>query len=117
MSFATPQSLTIASVATDLNRVLVEKTSSTYRSADDANQLKISHQETKARSRHLARFDKTVVATDPLTAENAFQSAGVYMVIDEPLYGFDNDDLVTMAEEFISWLTTANLTALVGNRH
>lgn len=117
MSFVTPQVITINSVATDFHRTIPDKTSSTYVTVDGSNLLKISHQETKSRVRHLARLDRTVVAADPLTAENAFQMAGCYLVIDEPLFGFTDADLVTLAKEFIAWLTTANLTAIVANRH
>jgi len=115
--FATPQSVTVDAVATDLHRIIDEKTASTYVSSDGTLQLKISHQETKNRTRHLVRLDKTVVAADPLTAENAYQSAGVYVVVDEPLFGFADADLDDMADALITWLTPANIGALLSSRH
>jgi membrane-bound inhibitor of C-type lysozyme len=117
MSFATPQSVTVDSVATDLHRVIDEKTASTYSSADKTLEMRISHQETKSRTRHLVRLDKTVVATDPLSAESAYQKAGVYIVIDEPIFGFDDADLDDLTDALKAWLSTANITALLSSRH
>lgn len=116
MSLSTPQTVTVDTVATDLHRVQVEKTSSTYASNDGNLKLKVSHQETAKRTRHLARYDKTVTATDPLTAEKAFQSAGCYLVIDEPLYGFTDADLEAMVTEFLAWLPS-QVSAIIANRH
>lgn len=117
MSFTTPQQITIATVVTSLDRTITDRTSSVYSQANDLNILKISHQEAKSGLRHLARLDRKVVAADPLTAQNAEKKAAVYLVIEEPSFGFSKTDLVTMAQEFLTWLTQANLTAFVANRH
>lgn len=117
MSFDSLQSITIDTVATDLNRVQPGQTSSLYSSDDGTLQLKLSHQESKGRIRHLARLDKTVIATDPLTAENASQRAGCYTVFDEPAFGFTNDDMVDLWDGYVNWLVTAKLHALLSNRH
>lgn len=117
MSFTTPLSITINSVATNFHRIVPGENSSTYQTEAGNDTLKISHQETKSRVRHLARLDRDVVAADPLTAVNASKSAAVYIVIDEPDFGFSNADLVTMTQEFLSFLTAGNLAIIVANRH
>jgi hypothetical protein len=56
-----------------------------------------------------------VVAADPLTAVNEYKSAGVYLVIDEPEFGFADDDLDDIVQGFTTWLTTANVLKVVAN--
>lgn len=114
---ASPQSVTYDSVANDLNRTIVDKTSSIYESSDGTLKLTVSHQESKSRTRHLVRLDRTVLAADPLTSVNAYQKAGVYIVIDEPIFGFDNGDLDNQVDALLAWLTTANISAILDNRH
>lgn len=117
MSLATPQSVTINAVATDLHRIEDDKTSSLYQSNDATLSLKVSHQTSKGRSRRMVRLDQTSIAADPLTAENSFQRAGVYIVIDEPDYGFTDTQLDHLVNGLKGWLTTANIAALCASRH
>lgn len=117
MSLATPQSVTINAVATDLHRVSDDKNSSTYKSADDELELIVSHQQSKSRTRRMVRLNQTIIAADPLTAENSYQKAGVYVVIDEPIFGFDDTDLDYLVDGLIGWLTTANIAAVLASRH
>lgn len=114
---SSPQSVTINTVATNLNLVLNEGLASTYRSNDGTLELKVSHQESKTRTRRMARLDQTQVASDPLTAVNAYQKAGVYLVIDEPEFGFDTDEIKYLVEALKTWLTTANIEAMLASRH
>lgn len=114
---SSPQSVTINAVATDLHRVIDEKTASTYASADGTLQMRVSHQETKNRTRRMVRLDQTVLAEDPLTAENQYQKAGVYVVIDEPSFGFSDTELDYLVDALIAWLTAANIGAVLASRH
>ncbi len=115
MSFADPQSVTVNAVAKSMPRIMTGSTDSTYRTADGVFQMRISHQYTKSRSRRMVRLDQTVVAADPLTAVNSSQSAGVYIVIDEPKFGFDDTTLGYMVEALKGWLTSANYNKLLGS--
>jgi energy-coupling factor transporter ATP-binding protein EcfA2 len=65
----------------------------------------------------MARLDQTVIAADPLTAVNASQKAGVYIVIDEPQFGFDNASIENLVEAVKTWLTSANINAMLASRH
>lgn len=115
MAFSDPQSVTINAVPVSLPRISVGDSASTYKSADEAVQLRISHQATKGRKRRMVRLDKRVIAADPLTAENAYQTAGVYLVIDEPEYGFADADLDYIVDALIAWLTAANIAKVLGS--
>jgi len=117
MSLATPQSVTIDAVATDLHRIEDDKSSSLYSSEDGTLQMKVSHQSSKGRTRRMVRLDQTVVAADPLTAENAYQRAGVYIVIDEPSFGFSDAELEDIVDGLKTWLTSANILAVCASRH
>lgn len=117
MSLATPQTVTYDAVGKTLNRITSDKTSSVYTDSTAEFTLKVSHQESKTRTRHLVRLDRKIVAADPLTAVNAYQTSGVYVVVDEPIFGFSDDDLDKQVDALVAWLSPANISAILANRH
>lgn len=112
--FTDPQSVTINAVPVSLPRVSVGNSEATYRSADETVQMRVSHQASKGRKRRMIRLDQTVIAADPLTAENSSQKAGIYLVIDEPTFGFEDAALDYLVDAVIAWLTPANIAKLLG---
>jgi len=114
MAFADPQSVTINAVPVSLPRVSIGTSESTYRNADETVQVRISHQSSKGRKRSMVRLDQTVIAADPLTAENAEQKAGIYLVVDEPTWGFTDAQLDYLVDALIAWLTSGNIAKLLG---
>lgn len=117
MAFADPQTITINAAAQTLNRVKDDGFASVYQTDDGNHKLTISHQESKGRVRRMCRLDKKVVAADPLNAVNTYQTAGVYIVIDQPLYGFTSSDIDYLVQGFKTWLSSANVQKIVGNQH
>lgn len=115
--FADPQSLTYNSVAKSLVRVSTGENSSVYRTADDEFQLRISHQESKGRIRHLIRIDRKVIAADPLTAVNAYVFTGMYFVVDEPKYGFTDAEHELLRASFVTLISAANVAKLMAGEH
>lgn len=111
--FADPQSITVNTVAKTLPRIAVGDLNSKYKGADGEFQLRISHQETSKRVRRMVRIDQVLVAADPLTAVNSYQTAGVYLVIDEPVVGFSDAQLGHLAAALIAWATPANLAKVL----
>lgn len=118
MAFTDPQSVTVNAVPKSLPRIGSEGSQgSKYCTADGEFSMRISHQKTKGRWRRMVRLDQQVIAADPLTAENAYQSAGVYLVIDEPEFGFDDTTLDYLAAALIAWLSAGNRAKLYGGEH
>lgn len=117
MSLATPQTVTINAVPKTLNKITEEATASLYASDDDTIQFKVSHQASKSRTRRMVRLDQTKIAADPLTAINTYQKAGVYVVIDEPTYGFSDTELDYLVDALAAWLSAANIAAVLASRH
>lgn len=115
MALTDPQTLTVNAVAKSCARILTDGKSSTYQTATGDFIFKVSHQTSKQRTRHMARFDQVVIAADPLTAENKSQKAGVYLVIDEPDFGFDDTTLDYLVDALIAWLTPANIAKVLGS--
>jgi hypothetical protein len=113
--FTDPQSVTIDGSAHSMPRISTDGTKALYSEADETLKMTISHQESKNRTRHMVRLDMRVVAADPLTAVNEYKSAGVYLVIDEPEFGFADADLDNIVQGFTTWLTTANVLKVVAN--
>lgn len=113
--FTDPQSVTINGSAKTLARIKMGSSDATYRTADETIQFRISHQLSKSRVRRMVRLDQTVIAADPLTAQNASQTAGVYLVIDEPKFGFDDTALDYLVDALILWLSSANIAKVLGS--
>lgn len=112
-----PQSFTVNAIAKALNKVSEGEAWSLYRTDDGEFEFKVSHQEQSKRSRRMARLDQTKIAADPLTAVNAYQKAGAYIVIDEPLFGYTDAELKDLVQALIGWLTSANILAVLAGRH
>lgn len=115
--FTSPQTLTVNTVDTSCHRTQSEKTTSLYVSDDGNTSLRISHQETKNRMRRMSRLDRTKIAADPLTGVNTYQKAGIYIVIDEPNFGFNNDEITQLVDALKGWLTADNVSAMLASRH
>lgn len=117
MSFADPQTITINGVAKTCNRIKSEGTSSEYATDDEAVKMRISHQESKGHTRRMVRCDQRVVASDPLSSVNEYKTLGVYFVIDEPEYGFTDNEVDYVVQALKTWLSSANALKLLGNQH
>lgn len=113
--FTDPQSVTINGVGTTMPRIKLGSSDSTFRTADETVQFRISHQQSKSRMRRMVRLDQTVIAADPLTAQNTSQTAGVYLVIDEPKFGFTDTQLDYLVDALIAWLSSANIAKVLGS--
>lgn len=112
--FTDPQSVTINAVPYSMPRVSSQGTSAIYQTADESLKMTISHQEAKDRTRRMVRLDKRVIAADPLTSENDYRTCGVYLVIDEPEYGFSDTDIDNIVQGFKTWLSSGNVTKVLG---
>ena len=117
MAFTDPQTITVNTVAQTLNRIKSDGYRSEYLEADEEFRMTISHQESKSRTRRMIRVDQRVVAADPLTSVNEYKSLGVYLVIDEPEYGFSDAEIDYVVQALCTWLSTANVTKVCGNEH
>jgi hypothetical protein len=65
----------------------------------------------------MIRVDQRVVAADPLTSVNEYKSLGVYLVIDEPEYGFDDDAIYDVVLGLTTWLSEANVLKACSSQH
>lgn len=115
MAFTDPQSVTINAVPKSMPRISSDGTQALYSTADEEVKMRISHQDSKGRTRHMVRVDQRVVAADPLTAVNVYQSVGVYFVIDEPEYGFSDASIDYIVQGLKTWATTANVLKVLGS--
>lgn len=113
--FTDPQTVTVNAVAQTLPRIKMGATDCTYSTADGTYKLRISHQSTKARVRRMVRLDNAKIATDPISANNMSVSAGVYLVIDEPVVGYTDAELDYMVDALTAWLSAGNIAKLLGS--
>lgn len=117
MALADPQTITVNTVAKTLNRIKSDGYRSEYATSDEEFKFIVSHQESKKRTRRMIRIDQRVVAADPLTSVNEYKDLGVYLVIDEPEYGFSDTEIDYVVQALSAWLTTTNVGYVCGNQH
>jgi len=115
MSFADPQTIVVATVDKVCNRIKSVGPRSTYKTSDEEYTFTISHQESKGRTRRMVRLDRKLIAADPLTAVNEYKTAGVYIVVDEPDFGFIDATLDHQIDALVLWLTPENIGKLLGS--
>lgn len=108
-----PQSFdTAADAAVSLPAVSRGENRSVYLSADGKIKLTISHQYGN-RIRRMIRIDESQVAADPLTAVNQEVSASIYIVIDEPLWGFSDAELLDVWTGLYGLLNASSHAAMI----
>lgn len=112
-----PLSITINTVASDLNLTQPGENRSVYTSDDGLMKLTISHAESGKKTRRLCRLDVRTVAADPLTAVNAYKDFSTYMVIEEPDFGFTTTEMDNIIQGLFSLLTTALVTEILRGQH
>lgn len=117
MAFGDPQIITINAVPNTLNKISSDARKTVYSTADESLKLTISHQESKDRTRRMARIDQRVVAANPLSSVNEYKSLGFYIVIDEPEYGFEDPDINLTVQGLLAWLTEANVLKILSSQH
>jgi hypothetical protein len=110
-----PQSVTVNSVAKSLPCVERAKLASRYLEDDGEHELVVSSTVGK-RDRSVARINHTKTAADPLTAQNAEIGASVYLVMDRPPWGYTPAEIDYLVQGLCDWLTTANVTAILGGQ-
>lgn len=114
MSFLDPQTITVNAVAKVMPRIQVIGPSAIYQNSDESFKLTISHQKPSLRIRSMARIDQRVVAADPLTSVNDWQSLGMYLVIDRPTVGFSLVQVTQQWAGFKTWLDDPAIARLYG---
>jgi hypothetical protein len=117
MAFTDPQTITVDTVEQTLPRIKSDGFRSEYLEDVEEFKLTISHQESKTRTRRMVRIDQRVVAADPLTSVNEYKTLGVYLVIDEPEYGFSDAEIYDVVEALKAWATEANILKVCGSEH
>lgn len=117
MAFTDPQTITVNTVEKTLNRIQSDGSKSLYAAADESFRLTLSHQETKSRTRRMARIDHRVVAADPLSSVNEYKTLGIYVVVDEPEFGFDDTTIDHVVQALTAWLSPANVAKLLSSQH
>lgn len=90
---ADPQSVTINAVAKSLPLTNATDRSRRYRTSDGEFALDVKQDVSAKRFRREYRVTQTKVAADPLSAVNTEISASVYIVVDEPRWGFSDTEL------------------------
>jgi hypothetical protein len=118
MSFADPQSITIAPAsALSLPRISVGDDVSEYQSGDGLVKLSASHQYGK-RTRRMMRVDVSKLTADPFKpAENVKVAMSLYMVFDLPPAGFTATEALAVYTGFKTQYTASSdllVTKLLG---
>lgn len=108
--FADPiASITYNSVAMTLPRVSTTGLKSVYRKSDGSLVVTISHTPSKNRVRSMFRLDRNV----DVNADNVLETYGAYLVIDRPVSGFSETDVVNLVTCLTGALTASTNAAII----
>lgn len=110
MAFADPQSITINSETTTLNRVAFGTNSGRFASTDGTVAISVSHKGTGKSASRLLRLEMKKIAADPLTSENMEAMASAHVVLSVPRAGFSTDEqqqLLTALADYLKSGTVA----------
>lgn len=118
MAFADPQSIKISGSEISLPRTSTSGNKSAYESADGLTKLTISTEKSR-RKRHVYRVDVEKSVSDPMVpANNTVASMSTYIVIDRPLFGYDNTAALAVVAGLLEAATassSADLVKLLGS--
>lgn len=118
MAFTDPQSITVNAVAQSMPLVSRESLSAFYANSDQSFGLSIRHtpfrKDRKARVRSLVVFTQRKVVPDALTSVNDYETCPVSIQIDRPEAGFSSTEIDYLVQGLKGFLTTANVTKIVG---
>lgn len=94
---ADPLVILVNNVATNLPRINLGAGTAEYSNSDGSITAIVRQTKSSGgRFRREVRLTRTKIAADPISAVNKSVSASVYMVIDEPQFGFMDTDLADM---------------------
>lgn len=110
---ADPQSVTINAVATSLPRVQTSPTQNTYTDATGNTSMVTKQNTTASRFRREIRLSQKKVAADPISAVNKEIGVSVYLVIDEPRWGFTDAEIGYLIDALKAWATSTNYNKIL----
>lgn len=114
MALADPQSVTISGAATSLPRTGLALQEGDFTDATGQVSLRVSHALGR-RTRHTIKLQKSAIVSDPLVpAQNTNVSYSAHLVVDMPRNGVATADAVALSNALVAWLTSANITKVVG---
>jgi hypothetical protein len=111
---ADPQSVTVNAVAISLPRTQVGPTNNVYTSADGNTTMTVKQNTTATRFRREVRLSNQKVAADPISAVNKQLGVSVYLVIDEPKFGYTDLEIGYHIDALKAWLSSANYNKVLG---
>lgn len=122
MAFADPQSITIDGSTFACARVFSPSTTGTFVSSDISQKISVGPQPmSNGRTRRTAALVNTKITADPLVATtNVRVSDTIRLIIDRPVNGYSDAEVVKQVTGFITWLTAssnANLVKLVAGEN
>lgn len=113
MALTDPQTLTLASVAQVLGRIITDKMSAVYSLADGSLKLSISHLIGR-RNRSSIRLDQNKISTNPLNDVRSQVSQSAYIVIDRRGGDFTNAETKTLIASLADYAKSANIDKILG---
>lgn len=111
---ADPQSVTVNAVAIPLPKTQAGLSQNVFVSADGNTTLTTKQNITASRFRREVRLSQQKLAADPITTLNSSKGVSVYLVIDEPKYGFSDTEIGYLIDGLKTWLTSTNYNKVLG---
>jgi hypothetical protein len=116
VALADPQSVTVSGTATSLPRTGLALKEGSFTDATGQVILSVQHDNGR-RVRHVVKLKKSAIVSDPLVpAQNQNVSYSAHIVLDAPINGVTNADLLAIGKALVAWSSDANLTAVIAGQ-
>lgn len=103
-----PQSVTVNAVAISLPKTSSGQTVNVYTSGDGLTSMAVRQNTTSTRFRREIRISQQKIAADPISAVNKQVGVSVYLVIDEPRWGFTDAEIGYLIDALKAWSSSTN---------
>lgn len=117
MAFADPQSLTLNGTPIPLPRINSGQAIGVFTNENEGLSLRVKQQTSERRYRREVRLQIDKTATHPITGLNTAVSASVVLTIDEPRFGFTDNELLAHVNALMGWSTDANISRVLGGEN
>jgi len=119
MAFADPQAMTINSASESLPRMGSSEPNRVgiFRTADQVYELSIRQNQSSNRFRREVRLTQKKDATDPYSALVKEVSASVIITIDEPKWGFSDEDHTNLITALTAWFNSSAQSKLLAGEN
>lgn len=117
MAFPDPQSITLSGTARALPRINSGGAVGIFSNENEGLSLRVKQNVNERRFRREVRIQSDKTAAHPITGLTTAVSASIILTIDEPKFGFSDNELLALVDSIKIWMTDGNVSRVLGGEN